>query len=136
MDGRIGQRCSELGLNTYSCPNAISIFTSLVDLKPDSSCSRAISRAVTGAFGHIRDQRAFVGIWPLRPDQADGATGCRWSGEWGWCGREASVCIAVALYVDEREILNWAIAGNLAVDSLRGRAHVWVGVRVVECWWR
>jgi hypothetical protein len=40
--------------------------------------------------------------------------------------------VAVALKIDGGNVLNRAVAGNGTRDALGGRAHVWVGVGVVE----
>lgn len=100
-----------------------------MDLEPDLCGARVVALALAGAAGHVGEDGALVGVGPLGPGDGDGAARGRGGGQLR--GRAAGVLVPVALDVLQRQVLDGAVAGDLAEDARRRGRVVRVRVRVV-----
>lgn len=120
---------------TYGSPVVRgTLTTGVLDLEPDGIVAGFVVLAAgLGAPGHVSEDGAHVGLGPEGPGEGDLGAGGGLGVEGG--GRAAGGAaggVAVALDVDDGEVLDGAVAGDGAGDALRLGVHVGVGVGVVE----
>jgi hypothetical protein len=113
-DGLVQWPWLDLGWGIYGSPGVGGAFAAaLVDLEPDGIGSGGpVLAAGVGAAGHVGDEGSDVGVGPEGPAEGHGRAGRGIGVERG--GHGASV----ALDVDGRGILDGAVAGDGARDSL------------------
>ena len=106
----------------------------LLDLEPDGLIAgQPVLAAGIRAAGHVGQDGAHVGVRPLRPPEGDSRSGLGGGMQRrGRAARVAAIGVAVALEVDERDVLDGAVARHGTRDALRLGVHVRVGVGVVE----
>ena len=77
-----------------------------------------------------------MAVWPLSPLHSNSASWSHIGREGCWGSGESTICVSIALDVNQRKINDWAVSWNLAEDSLRSwakvRVNVWVPAWVCD----
>lgn len=120
---------------THSSPGVGgALSATLLDLEPDSLVLRLPRiTATVRAAGHVGQDRTHMGLGPESPLEVNSRSGLGLGVQSsGLASLDTTGSVAVALKIDQADVLDRTVSGDRSRDTLGGRAYVRVGVGVVE----